>query len=75
MYFSRNLIEEKNILRAAEGIWTPDLLITNQPLHQLSYGGIPGPEIRYDIKKLSMGYSVTSFYFYPLHDANDLRSG
>jgi hypothetical protein len=30
--------------QAAEGIWTPDLLITNQPLHQLSYGGIQRPE-------------------------------
>jgi hypothetical protein len=34
----------KKVGQAAEGIWTPDLLITNQPLHQLSYGGILGPE-------------------------------
>jgi hypothetical protein len=33
-----------NYCQAAEGIWTPDLLITNQPLHQLSYGGILRPE-------------------------------
>jgi hypothetical protein len=33
-----------NNCQAAEGIWTPDLLITNQPLHQLSYGGTQRPE-------------------------------
>ena len=43
--------------RATEGTRTPDLLITNQLLYQLSYGGIvgnPTNNLRYLIKKSTL---------------------